>query len=251
MTWLLFLAPMWKSNTHHVVMEELINSFRKYARSQYGSQYFSPIILKVHQKFQQNLSQNLLLHKGCLFSTYWNCKTLGAYGSWTCCIFICLLPSDELLLLSVSANQLFIYCLLVWALLNLITLSFSSLVYCYRYKYFPSPNPYLFVQLNFLISEDRQREIIDSNCEGVQSESLDALLAVATQCVSSSPDDRPTMHRVVQILESEVMTPCPSDFYDSNSDWKLCGDNEDIFEFASLLMQFVEYFGWCQQWKGD
>ncbi|KAH9753601.1 LRR receptor-like serine/threonine-protein kinase FEI 1 [Citrus sinensis] len=72
--------------------------------------------------------------------------------------------------------------------------------------------------LNFLISEDRQREIIDPNCEGVQSESLDALLAVATQCVSSSPDDRPTMHRVVQILESEVMTPCPSDFYDSNSD---------------------------------
>ncbi|KAJ4729105.1 Receptor-like protein kinase [Melia azedarach] len=72
--------------------------------------------------------------------------------------------------------------------------------------------------LNFLISEDRQREIVDPNCEGVQTESLDALLSVATQCVSSGPDDRPTMHRVVQLLESEVMTPCPSDFYDSNSD---------------------------------
>ncbi|TXG54582.1 hypothetical protein EZV62_019838 [Acer yangbiense] len=72
--------------------------------------------------------------------------------------------------------------------------------------------------LNFLITEDRQREIVDTNCEGVQAESLDALLSVATQCISSNPDDRPTMHRVVQLLESEVMTPCPSDFYDSSSD---------------------------------
>ncbi|XP_048319456.1 LRR receptor-like serine/threonine-protein kinase FEI 1 [Ziziphus jujuba] len=72
--------------------------------------------------------------------------------------------------------------------------------------------------LNFLVSENRQREIVDPQCEGVQSESLDALLSVAIQCVSSSPEDRPTMHRVVQLLESEVMTPCPSDFYDSNSD---------------------------------
>lgn len=72
--------------------------------------------------------------------------------------------------------------------------------------------------LNFLINENRQRDIVDPNCEGVQAESLDGLLSVAIQCVSSSPEDRPTMHRVVQLLESEVMTPCPSDFYDSNSD---------------------------------
>lgn len=72
--------------------------------------------------------------------------------------------------------------------------------------------------LNFLVLENRQREIIDPHCEGVQIESLDALLSVAIQCVSSAPEERPTMHRVVQILESEVMTPCPSDFYDSNSD---------------------------------
>ncbi|GLT73954.1 hypothetical protein SLA2020_457810 [Shorea laevis] len=72
--------------------------------------------------------------------------------------------------------------------------------------------------LNFLITEDRQCEIVDQNCEGVQAESLDVLLSLAIQCVSSTPEDRPTMHRVVQLLESEVMTPCPSDFYDSNSD---------------------------------
>ncbi|GKU95957.1 hypothetical protein SLEP1_g9251 [Rubroshorea leprosula] len=72
--------------------------------------------------------------------------------------------------------------------------------------------------LNFLITENRQREIIGRNCEGVQAKSLDALLFVAIQCVSSTPEDRPTMHRVVQLLESVVMTPCPSDFYDSNSE---------------------------------
>ncbi|XP_059663043.1 LRR receptor-like serine/threonine-protein kinase FEI 1 [Cornus florida] len=72
--------------------------------------------------------------------------------------------------------------------------------------------------LNFLVTENRQREIVDSRCEGVQAENLDALLSIAIQCVSSAPEDRPTMHRVVQILESEVMTPCPSDFYDSNSE---------------------------------
>lgn len=71
------------------------------------------------------------------------------------------------------------------------------------------------MQLNFLITENRHREIVDPNCDGVQTESLDALLALAIQCVSSTPEERPTMHRVVQLLESEVMTPCPSDFYDS------------------------------------
>lgn len=76
---------------------------------------------------------------------------------------------------------------------------------------------YLF-QLNYLASENRQREIVDPHCERVQAETFDALLAVAAQCVSSSPEDRPTMQQVVQILESEIMTPCPSDFYDSSSD---------------------------------
>ncbi|KAM1963117.1 hypothetical protein ACFX16_023325 [Malus domestica] len=72
--------------------------------------------------------------------------------------------------------------------------------------------------LNFLVTENRQREIVDPQCEGVQAESLDALLSVAIQCVSSTSEDRPSMHRVVQLLESEVMTPCPSDFYDSSSE---------------------------------
>ncbi|KZV20725.1 Leucine-rich repeat protein kinase family protein isoform 1 [Dorcoceras hygrometricum] len=72
--------------------------------------------------------------------------------------------------------------------------------------------------LNYLVSENRQQEIVDPHCEGVQIESLDAILSIAIQCVSSIPEDRPTMHKVVQILESEILTPCPSDFYDSSSD---------------------------------
>lgn len=92
-------------------------------------------------------------------------------------------------------------------------------VYCgchFLFIHFP------FLQLNFLVTENRQRDIVDPNCEGVQIESLDALLSIATQCVSSSPEERPTMHRVVQLLESEVMTPCPSDFYDSSGDNDTC-----------------------------
>ncbi|GAA0180620.1 transmembrane signal receptor [Lithospermum erythrorhizon] len=72
--------------------------------------------------------------------------------------------------------------------------------------------------LNFLVTENRPKEIVDPDSEGVQAETLDVLLSLAIQCVSSAPEDRPTMHRVVQRLESEVMTPCPSDFDDSYSD---------------------------------
>ncbi|RWR81118.1 LRR receptor-like serine/threonine-protein kinase FEI 1 isoform X1 [Cinnamomum micranthum f. kanehirae] len=72
--------------------------------------------------------------------------------------------------------------------------------------------------LNYLVVENRKRDIIDPHCEGVKMESLDALLSVAIQCVLSTPEDRPTMHRVVQVLESEVMTTCPSDIYDSSSE---------------------------------
>ncbi|PWA34108.1 Peptidase S28 [Artemisia annua] len=43
-------------------------------------------------------------------------------------------------------------------------------------------------QLNYLMTEDRQREIIDMNYEGVESEILNALLSLAIQCVSSTPE---------------------------------------------------------------
>ena len=92
---------------------------------------------------------------------------------------------------------------------------------------------FFFLQLHYLVTENRQREIVDLHCEGVQPESLDALLSVAIQCVSSGPEDRPTMHRVVQILES-VMTPCPSDFsYDSS--WFKPRGGDEFFWSLPLL----------------
>lgn len=62
------------------------------------------------------------------------------------------------------------------------------------------------------------REVLDPRCDGVLMDSLEALLQISTQCLSPMPDDRPTMHEVVKMLEAEILSPCPSDFYDSNSD---------------------------------
>lgn len=107
------------------------------------------------------------------------------------------------------------------------------------------------LQLNYLVSESRQREIVDPHCEGVQGESLDTLLSIANQCVSSGPDDRPTMHRVVQILESEITTPCPSDFYDSNSEWRLNCEMKRGDIFAIIIRCFVQQnAGSTQEQKG-
>ncbi|XP_011625311.1 LRR receptor-like serine/threonine-protein kinase FEI 1 isoform X1 [Amborella trichopoda] len=72
--------------------------------------------------------------------------------------------------------------------------------------------------LNLLVKERRQREILDPLCEGVQEESFDALLSIAINCVSSNVKERPTMHRVVHMLEFEVLAPCPSDFSYSSFD---------------------------------
>ena len=46
-------------------------------------------------------------------------------------------------------------------------------------------------------------------------ESLEALVHISTLCLSSMPDNRPTMHDVVKMLEAEILSPCPSDFGDS------------------------------------
>ncbi|KAG5589188.1 hypothetical protein H5410_039702 [Solanum commersonii] len=43
----------------------------------------------------------------------------------------------------------------------------------------------------------------------VDTESLDALLSVATQCVSSNPEERPTMQTIVQIIDT-IVSPCPA-----------------------------------------
>eukprot|EP00249_Psilotum_nudum_P003545 c16984_g1_i1 orf=301-2196(+) len=69
-----------------------------------------------------------------------------------------------------------------------------------------------------LMKEDRCLDIVDPNCKEVPVESLESMLYIATMCTSTAPKDRPCMNKVVRMLEADTVSPCPSDFYDSNSD---------------------------------
>ena len=60
--------------------------------------------------------------------------------------------------------------------------------------------------------------LLDPECEEAPRESVETLLFLATSCVSVSPERRPSMNKVVQILEADSMSPYLSDFYDTNSD---------------------------------
>ncbi|XP_024542048.1 LRR receptor-like serine/threonine-protein kinase FEI 2 isoform X1 [Selaginella moellendorffii] len=73
--------------------------------------------------------------------------------------------------------------------------------------------------VNALIKENKQKEIFDSKCEGGSRESMECVLQIAAMCIAPLPDDRPTMDNVVKMLESEMMlSPSPSDFYESSSE---------------------------------
>ncbi|KAK9040029.1 hypothetical protein V6N11_015209 [Hibiscus sabdariffa] len=63
------------------------------------------------------------------------------------------------------------------------------------------------------------RDVVDRRCNDTDMEALEAILEVAAKCTDANPDERPTMNQVVQLLEQEVMSPCPSDFYDSHSEY--------------------------------
>ncbi|KAL4199881.1 hypothetical protein AMTRI_Chr03g146990 [Amborella trichopoda] len=71
--------------------------------------------------------------------------------------------------------------------------------------------------MNILSRENRLEEIVDKNCEDVDTDSVEAILDIARKCVDANPNDRPAMNRVLQMLEEVVMSPCPSEFYDSQS----------------------------------
>ena len=50
-------------------------------------------------------------------------------------------------------------------------------------------------------------------------ETVEAILEIAATCTDSNPDDRPAMSEVLQMLEQEVLSPYPSDFYESQSEY--------------------------------
>jgi len=91
--------------------------------------------------------------------------------------------------------------------------------------------------------ESKLAEIVDPRCGRVPRDSIEAVLEIAARCIAANPEERPTMNRVVQMLEEETMSPnsrefcpivntvvqmleeetmspCHSEFYDSCSDEK-------------------------------
>lgn len=72
--------------------------------------------------------------------------------------------------------------------------------------------------MNTLLKENRLEDVLDRRCTDAEADSVEAVLDVAARCTDASPDDRPTMNQVLQMLEQEVMSPCPSEFYESHSD---------------------------------
>nr|XP_024367144.1 LRR receptor-like serine/threonine-protein kinase FEI 2 isoform X2 [Physcomitrium patens] len=62
-------------------------------------------------------------------------------------------------------------------------------------------------------------EIVDKSClEDTSIEHIEPILQVALQCISPNPEERPTMDRVVQLLEAETLSSVPSEltnFYSS------------------------------------
>ncbi|KAF4367612.1 hypothetical protein F8388_011251 [Cannabis sativa] len=73
--------------------------------------------------------------------------------------------------------------------------------------------------MNTLLKENRLEDIVDNRCKDADAETVEAILEVASRCTDSNPDDRPSMGEVLQLLEQEVMSPYPSDFYESQSDY--------------------------------
>ncbi|KAJ4828120.1 hypothetical protein Tsubulata_050928 [Turnera subulata] len=73
--------------------------------------------------------------------------------------------------------------------------------------------------MNTLLRENRLEDIVDKMCKDSCIETVEIILEVAARCTDANPEDRPTMSQVLQLLEQELMSPCPSDFYESQSDY--------------------------------
>ncbi|CAN7100796.1 unnamed protein product [Brassica rapa subsp. narinosa] len=75
--------------------------------------------------------------------------------------------------------------------------------------------------MNTLLKEDRLDDVMDKRCVDVDEDSVEALVEIAARCTAASPEDRPAMNQVVQLLEQEVMSPSSAiDYYDdSHSDY--------------------------------
>lgn len=75
------------------------------------------------------------------------------------------------------------------------------------------------LQMHTLLGENKMDEIVDERCRDIDVDTVEAILEIAAKCTDADPDNRPSMSQVLQFLEQEVMSPCPSDFYESHSDY--------------------------------
>ncbi|XP_021902685.1 LRR receptor-like serine/threonine-protein kinase FEI 2 [Carica papaya] len=73
--------------------------------------------------------------------------------------------------------------------------------------------------MNTLLRENQVEDVVDKRFTDIEAETVEAVLEIAVKCTDANPDERPTMNQVLQLLEQEVMSPCPSDFYESQSDY--------------------------------
>ncbi|KAK2663951.1 hypothetical protein Ddye_002525 [Dipteronia dyeriana] len=73
--------------------------------------------------------------------------------------------------------------------------------------------------MNTLLRDNRLEDVVDKRCTEADLETVEAILEIAARCTDANPDDRPLMNQVLQLLEQEVMSPCPSEFYESQSDY--------------------------------
>ncbi|KAK1433754.1 hypothetical protein QVD17_10670 [Tagetes erecta] len=73
--------------------------------------------------------------------------------------------------------------------------------------------------LNTLRKENQLEDVVDKRCTDADASTVEAVLEIAGRCTDANPDRRPSMQQVLQFLEQEVLSPCPSDFYDSHSDY--------------------------------
>lgn len=71
--------------------------------------------------------------------------------------------------------------------------------------------------MNTLVGENRLQEMVDNKCDGMDVETVEAVLDIAARCTNANPDNRPSMNKIMQMLE-EVTSPCLSEFYESHSD---------------------------------
>ncbi|KNA09290.1 hypothetical protein SOVF_154970 [Spinacia oleracea] len=73
--------------------------------------------------------------------------------------------------------------------------------------------------MNTLLKDNKLEDIVDKRCRDVDPEAAEAVLDLVSRCTDADPEHRPSMNEVLQVLEQEVMSPCPSDFYESQSDY--------------------------------